>query len=69
MNRNVQILSDYELNVIRLLAEGYSQKTISKQMKTSEEEVNQLLSDILRKQGFASSFELIHWAYEEAIIS
>lgn len=69
MERNVQILSDREQQILYLLADGYPETSISKQLLITEEAVKEDIRNMLLKQGFVSTYQLINWAYREAVIS
>ncbi|WP_162426826.1 response regulator transcription factor [Pontibacter pudoricolor] len=69
MERHVQILSDRERKVLALLADGYSEAKISSKMHISEQTVRKHIRNMLVKQGFVSPYQLINWAYKEAVIS
>ena len=69
MNKSVKLLSDRERKIIKYLADGYSQETISATLRIPEPEVNRYIHKMLRKQGFVNPYQLIHWAYREAIVS
>ena len=69
MERNVQILSDREQQILFLLADGYPETAISNRLLITEEAVKENIRNMLLKQGFVSTYQLINWAYKEAIIS
>ena len=69
MDRNVYILSDCEQQILNLLAEGHSESAISSQLLITEEAVRRYIRNMLLTQGFVSTYQLINWAYKEAIIS
>lgn len=69
MDKHVQLLTDKERQILLMLAEGYSDDAISNQMHIPEQSVKKHIQDMLLKQGFVSQYQLISWAYREAIIS
>lgn len=69
MERNVQILSDREQQILFLLADGHPETAISNRLLITEEAVKENIRNMLLKQGFVSTYQLINWAYKEAIIS
>ncbi|MER2996776.1 response regulator transcription factor [Pontibacter populi] len=69
MDRHVQILSEREQKVLALLADGYTEARISSEMQISEQAVRKHIRNMLVKQGFVSPYQLINWAYKEAVIS
>jgi DNA-binding CsgD family transcriptional regulator len=69
MERNVQILSDREQQILYLLADGQPEISISNHLLITEEAVKEDIRNMLLKQGFVSTYQLINWAYREAIIS
>ncbi|NDK55806.1 response regulator transcription factor [Pontibacter fetidus] len=69
MERNVQLLSPREQQILYLLADGHPETDISRQLLITEEAVKADIRNMLLKQGFVSTYQLINWAYREAIIS
>nr|MBJ6118334.1 helix-turn-helix transcriptional regulator [Pontibacter sp. BT310]MBR0570761.1 helix-turn-helix transcriptional regulator [Microvirga sp. STS03]MBW3365187.1 helix-turn-helix transcriptional regulator [Pontibacter populi] len=69
MERHVQILSDRERQVLAMLADGYTEARISSELHITEQTVRKHIRNMLFKQGFVSSYQLINWAYKEAVIS
>ncbi|HEY4650160.1 MAG TPA: helix-turn-helix transcriptional regulator [Pontibacter sp.] len=69
MDRHVRLLSERERKIIELLAEGHSDDSISRKLKVPEARVKHYVRNMLHKQGFVSPYQLINWAYREAIIS
>jgi DNA-binding NarL/FixJ family response regulator len=69
MERNVYILNDCEQQILHLLADGHPETSISNQLLITEESVKENIRNMLLKQGFVSTYQLINWAYKEAIIS
>ncbi|MBC5774745.1 response regulator transcription factor [Pontibacter sp. KCTC 32443] len=69
MYKNTPILSTRERRIIELMAEGCTAETIGNQMNLSTSEVQQRIQKMLQKQGFESTYQLISWAFREAIIT
>ncbi|MEJ8755639.1 LuxR C-terminal-related transcriptional regulator [Pontibacter sp. H259] len=69
MERQVALLSIRERKILELLAQGYSDAVISSMISVPESTVRKNIHNMLLKQGFVSHFQLINWAYREAIIS
>jgi DNA-binding CsgD family transcriptional regulator len=69
MHKNAPLLSSRERKIIALLAEGHTPAKIGSLLKISAPDVQQLIQQILHKQGFENSYQLISWAYREAILS
>jgi DNA-binding NarL/FixJ family response regulator len=68
MKKDVKLLSDLERNIIKHMADGHSYDTISENLKIPASEVTRYIQKMLHKQGFVSPYQLIHWAYQEAIV-
>ena len=69
MYKNAPLLSARERRIIELLAEGQSHARIASQLRLTTPEVQLRVQKMLHKQGFESPFQLISWAYREAILS
>lgn len=68
MEKHVQLLSDTELKILEMLAEGYPYAVISNELQLDEPAVKEYINSMLQKQGFDNSYQLINWAYLKAII-
>ena len=60
-------LTERELEVLRLVSEGLSNKEIARRLKVKERTVEFHLGNILRKLGVASRVEAAVWAKERGI--
>jgi DNA-binding NarL/FixJ family response regulator len=50
------------------MAEGYTNKQIGEKQGISEAAVQEYLHEMMEKQGFYHSFQLISWAYREGVL-
>jgi len=62
-------LTGRELEVLRALAEGHSNKEIARTLWLAEQTVKFHLTNIYRKLGVASRTEAVHWAYRNGVLS
>jgi DNA-binding NarL/FixJ family response regulator len=62
-------LTERELEVLRALAEGHSNKEIARTLWLAEQTVKFHLTNIYRKLGVASRTEAVHWAYRNGVLS
>ena len=68
MTTNAKLLSERDRKIISLIAEGYSYSNISQVLSLKEATVKKHVQLIMRERGFTTPFQLITWAYQEAII-
>lgn len=54
--------------IIALIAEGYNYANISQQLGIKEIKVKKHIQMMMQEQGFTTPFQLITWAYHDAII-
>ena len=64
----IELLSDREFQILRLIASGQAQTTISKQLSISISTVNTYRKRILEKLNFRTNAELIHFAITNKLI-
>jgi len=60
-------LTDRELEVVRLIARGYTSRQIAETLTVSERTVTTHISNILTKLGFNSRTQIARWAAEQGI--
>jgi len=61
-------LTDRELQVMRLIARGYSYKEVAKELFISVKTVESHVSNVLRKLQLSNRHELTRWAVERKIL-
>ena len=64
----IELLSDREFQILKLIASGNSQTSISKQLSISISTVNTYRKRILEKLNFSTNAELIHFAITNKLI-
>lgn len=69
MKRHLQLLSNRERRIIELLANGNSEADIALELGLPNAIIHRYVENMLQKQGFVNSYQLICWAYREAILS
>ena len=62
-------LTERELEVLRLVAEGLSNKEIAQRLQMTRRTVEFHVSNILKKLGVTSRVEAAMWAREQGVIS
>ena len=62
-------LTDRELEVVRLVTQGFSNKEIGEALKVKERTVEFHVGNVLRKLGVASRVEAAVWAKEHGVAS
>ncbi len=60
-------LTDRELEVVRLIARGYTSRQIAETLTVSERTVTTHISNILAKLGFTSRAQIAAWAVEQRL--
>ncbi len=61
-------LTDRELEILRSVGEGRSNREIGKQLWLAEQTVKFHLTNIYRKLGVSSRTEALHWAYGNGVL-
>ena len=61
-------LSQRELDIIRRLADGHSNKTIAKELSITEATVKVHLKTVLRKMGVANRTQVAIWAVQHGVV-
>lgn len=69
MKRHIRLLTDRERRIIELLANGKSEADIGQELGLPNAIINRYVENMLQKNGFVNSYQLICWAYREAILS
>jgi len=61
-------LTERELEILRAVGEGRSNREIGKQLWLAEQTVKFHLTNIYRKLGVSSRTEAVHWAYGHGVL-
>ena len=67
IDEELDLLSDRELQVMRLIARGYSYKEVAKELFISVKTVESHVSNVLRKLQLSNRHELTRWAVDRKI--
>jgi DNA-binding NarL/FixJ family response regulator len=62
-------LTDRELEILRALGDGHSNREIAKQLWLAEQTVKFHLTNIYRKLNVSSRTEAVHWAYRHGVLN
>jgi DNA-binding NarL/FixJ family response regulator len=62
-------LTDRELEILRALGDGHSNREIAKQLWLAEQTVKFHLTNIYRKLNVGSRTEAVHWAYQHGVLN
>jgi DNA-binding NarL/FixJ family response regulator len=62
-------LTDRELEILRSLGDGHSNREIAKQLWLAEQTVKFHLTNIYRKLNVSSRTEAVHWAYRHGVLN
>lgn len=68
IDEELDLLSDRELQVMRLIARGYSYKEVAKELFISVKTVESHVSNVLRKLQLSNRHELTRWAVDRNIL-
>ena len=68
VDEELDLLSDRELQVMRLIARGYSYKEVAKELFISVKTVESHVSNVLRKLQLSNRHELTRWAVDRRIL-
>lgn len=68
IDEELDLLSDRELQVMRLIARGYSYKEVAKELFISVKTVESHVSNVLRKLQLSNRHELTRWAVDRKIL-
>jgi DNA-binding NarL/FixJ family response regulator len=62
-------LTDRELEILRALGDGHSNREIAKQLWLAEQTVKFHLTNIYRKLNVSSRTEAVHWGYRHGVLN
>jgi DNA-binding NarL/FixJ family response regulator len=62
-------LTDRELEILRALGDGHSNREIAKRLWLAEQTVKFHLTNIYRKLNVSSRTEAVHWAYRHGVLN
>nr|WP_141366055.1 response regulator transcription factor [Glutamicibacter uratoxydans] len=68
IDEELDLLTDRELQVMKLIARGYSYKEVAKELFISVKTVESHVSNVLRKLQLSNRHELTRWAVERKIL-
>jgi len=68
VDEELDLLSDRELQVMRLIARGYSYKEVATELFISVKTVESHVSNVLRKLQLSNRHELTRWAVDRKIL-
>ena len=68
VDEELDLLSDRELQVMRLIARGYSYREVAKELFISIKTVESHVSNVLRKLQLSNRHELTRWAVDRKIL-
>lgn len=68
VDEELDLLSDRELQVMRLIARGYSYKEVARELFISVKTVESHVSNVLRKLQLSNRHELTRWAVDRKIL-
>lgn len=66
---NQSQITDREVEIVKLLSNGYNSKEIGDMLFISEHTVNTHRRNMVRKLDLRNSYQLIVWAFKEKILS
>lgn len=66
---NQRQITDREVEIVKLLSNGYNSKEIGDMLFISEHTVNTHRRNMVRKLDLRNSYQLIVWAFKEKILS
>lgn len=69
VQENIGLITDREVEIVRLLSNGYNSKEIGDMLFISEHTVNTHRRNMVRKLDLRNSYQLILWAFEQRILS
>ena len=69
VQENTGSITDREVEIVRLLSNGYNSKEIGDMLFISEHTVNTHRRNMVRKLDLRNSYQLIVWAFEQRILS
>ncbi|WP_029287591.1 LuxR C-terminal-related transcriptional regulator [Pedobacter sp. R20-19] len=69
VNENNSLITEREIDIVRLLSKGYNSKEIGDMLFISEHTVNTHRRNMVRKLDLRNSYQLIVWAFKQRILS
>ncbi len=66
---NCNSITEREIDIVRLLSQGYNSKEIGDMLFISEHTVNTHRRNMVRKLDLRNSYQLIVWAFKQRILS
>jgi len=69
VNENNSLITEREIDIVRLLSKGYNSKEIGDMLFISEHTVNTHRRNMVRKLDLRNSYQLIFWAFKQRILS
>lgn len=69
IQENTSLITEREIDIVRLLSNGYNSKEIGDMLFISEHTVNTHRRNMVRKLDLRNSYQLIVWAFKERILS
>ena len=69
LQRHQNLITEREVEIVRLLSRGYNSKEIGDLLFISEHTVNTHRRNMVRKLDLRNSYQLIVWAFQEKILS
>ncbi|MFW0718146.1 response regulator transcription factor [Pedobacter sp. N23S346] len=69
VKENSSLITDREVEIVRLLSNGYNSKEIGDMLFISEHTVNTHRRNMVRKLDLRNSYQLIVWAFKQRILS
>lgn len=69
VQENSSLITDREVEIVRLLSNGYNSKEIGDMLFISEHTVNTHRRNMVRKLDLRNSYQLIVWAFKQRILS
>ncbi|MFD2284755.1 hypothetical protein GJU39_12575 [Pedobacter petrophilus] len=68
IQENSSLITDREVEIVRLLSNGYNSKEIGDMLFISEHTVNTHRRNMVRKLDLRNSYQLIVWAFKQRIL-
>ena len=69
IQENCNSITEREIDIVRLLSQGYNSKEIGDMLFISEHTVNTHRRNMVRKLDLRNSYQLIVWAFKQRILS
>lgn len=68
MKSEKKLIGECDRKIIALIADGYDYTGISQQLGIKEVKVKKHIQMMMQDHGFTTPFQLITWAYQDAIL-